>query len=362
MNSTHWTLLGIGLALVFAPLQADYVEIKDGSRLLGTIVEATDNQLKIETAYAGTLTIPLTQVASFSTEKPVFVRLQSGTTMVGAVKGDAAGNIVISGNDGTLTTQASKVTSTWQTTGKDPEIAKREAEIAKMQRRWKYEANVDINGKSGNTEKMNIGVGLKASLASPHDLLKIYGSYDYAVTKNQATGENEASADEIKAGIEYDSYFYQDLGWYARTELEKDEFENIKLRSTSALGLTFRFRNTDTHKLNGRAGFSFRHDSYDVVAPGAKSNDQKPGLDFGLSNDWTFAKWGRLVTDLSYTPSFDDTSDFLFTHDSGLEMPLGLSQFWVFRLGVNNSYNSKPTDNREKMDTTYYSKLILKWE
>ncbi len=361
MNSSETILFTIGLVMALTPVYSDFVEIKDGSRLHGTIIEATDQQLKIETAYAGMLTIPLVQVVSFSTEKPVFVRLQSGTTVLGAVKGDPSGNIAISGNDGTLTTQTNKVTSAWQTNRQDPEIAKREAEIAKMQRRWKYEANLDINGKNGNTEKMNIGAGFKATLASPHDLLKIYANYDYAVTKNQA-GKNEASADEIKAGIEYNSYFYQDLGWYARTELERDEFENIKLRSTSALGLTYRFRNTDTHKLNGRAGFSFRHDSYDVVAPGGKSNDQKPGLDFGLNNDWTFATWGRIVTDLSYTPSFDDTSDFLFVHDSGLEMPLVLSQFWVFRLGVNNSYNSKPTDNREKMDTTYYTKLILKWE
>ncbi|MDX2109170.1 MAG: DUF481 domain-containing protein [Verrucomicrobiota bacterium] len=343
------------MALSSLTLVADVVEIKDGSRLVGKIIEASDSNLKLETAYAGTITVPLTQVASFSTESPVFVRLQSGTTMLGNVKGDSSGNLSISGADGTLNTQASKVTATWPTTGKDPEITKKEAELAKLDRKWKYEAIAEVSGKSGNTTKSDVGLGMKATLESSQDVLKLYASYNYS--EAETAGVKSTSADNMKGGIDYASFFYKDLGWYARSELEKDELKDIDIRSSSGAGITYRFANTENWKLNGRTGFGYRYESY--TSGGSK---EKPGLDFGLNNNLRFATWGRLITDLSFTPTLSDFSDYLFIHDTGLEIPLGFSTKWALRMGVNNEYNSMPTPGREKLDTTYYSKFVLKWE
>lgn len=336
-------------------LCADTVEIIDGSKLVGKITEASGDKLKLETAFAGVIEIPMDKVAGFATDAPVFVRLESGTTMLGTVTSDGRGNLQVSGSDGSLTTTTSKVTATWPTNAKDPVVAAKEAEVAALQRKWKYEANVDINGKDGNTQSQNIGVGFRATLESPQDVLKVYTTYQ----RNETNSIK--SADEIKGGVEYSSFFYNDLGWYVRTELESDQFENIDLRSTSALGLTYRFFNTDRWKLVGRSGVSYRYESYDLVAPAAPTSNDSLGLDFGLNSNYKFAEFARLVTDLTYTPSFDDFGDYRFVHDSGLEMPLKVGQ-WVLRLGVNNSYNSNPTGTIEELDTTYYTRLILRWE
>lgn len=355
MNCKH-LLTAIALTCALATsLSADTVEIVDGSRIVGQIIESTGDKLKLETEFAGTIEIPMDKVSGFTTDAPIFVRLESGTTMLGQVSTDGRGNLQVVGTDGSLNTTAGKVTATWPANAKDPAIAAKEAEIASMQRKWKYEANVDVNGKSGNTDSLNIGVGLRATLESKEDLLKVYTTYQ----RNETNSVK--SADEIKGGIEYSNFFYNDLGWYVRSELEVDEFENIDLRSTSALGITYRFLNNDTWKLIGRTGLSYRYESYNMVTPPAPSSNDSMGLDFGLNSDYKFGKYARLLTDISYTPSFEDFGDYLFVHDSGLEMPLSIGQ-WVLRVGINNSYNSQPTGGRDKMDTTYYTRLILKWE
>ena len=60
-------------------------------------------------------------------------------------------------------------------------------------------------------------------------------------------------------------------------------------------------------------------------------------------------------------PSFQDTSNFRLTHESFLELPLA-NPSWKLRLGVNNDYNSRPGKGVEKLDTGYFTRLVLNWK
>ena len=71
-----------------------------------------------------------------------------------------------------------------------------------------------------------------------------------------------------------------------------------------------------------------------------------------------------MTNSLTYVPKFEDFGDYRLKQDSAVELPLGLSDFWKLRLGVSNAYKSFiPVDSElEKLDTTYYTRLILSWE
>jgi putative salt-induced outer membrane protein YdiY len=159
--------------------------------------------------------------------------------------------------------------------------------------------------------------------------------------------------------MRYTNFFTEKLGWFIRQELERDTFEGIDFRSTTAAGLTYRFIKEERLSLEGSAGLSYRYDDYSD--PGLDS-DGYPGLDFGLNLDWQFADWGRLVTAVSYIPSLDDFGDYLIEHESGIDVPLGTSDNWVMRFGLRNQYNSAPSGGREKLDTTYFARMILSWD
>lgn len=337
-----------GLALGAVSLSADVVETKDGARLVGTIVSISEEAIELETAYAGTLTVQKAEVTGFSTEEERFVRLDSGTVMRGRVQNTGGGNLAIAGEDGTLNTRTVRVAAAWGPGQTDPAVV---AESEKR-REWRYLAGLNVSGKEGNTDEMDIGLNFEAVLEGPDDKLRFYGSIARSETDGVTTDE------EIIGGVEFSSFVFGDWGWYVREELESDEFENVDLRSTTGAGLTKRFIKREGLELTGRAGLSFRYESYSDTTP----NLEEIGLDFGLFHYWQFADWGEMTNELTYVPALEDFGDYRFTQDSGVNIPLGTSDRWRMRFGLKNEYQSEPSGNKEELDTTYYARLLLEWE
>ncbi len=244
-----------------------------------------------------------------------------------------------------------KIAASWGTEEEDPVIVKRREEIEARRRKWSYETGLDLTGKSGNSEESGMAARLKATFAGPDDSLGIYLSFD----KAQKNGDQ--TSNEVIAGATYNSFFKKKLGWFVRSEYERDEFEDIDLRVTTAGGLSYRFFKQEHHSLNARAGFSYRFETLDN---GTKI--KSPGLDFGFKHFYRFNKIGKVTTDLKFIPSVEDFSDFRFTQDTGFEFPLGGGKFWKIRFGLATSFNNNPAPNRVKLDTTYYTRLILNWK
>src|SRR3954465_710488 len=76
---------------------ADSVNTLDGAHLTGTIDKITPKTLELKTAYAGTLTIQMDQVASLSTDQPLTTQLTDATTITGTTALEAKTLRVTSG-------------------------------------------------------------------------------------------------------------------------------------------------------------------------------------------------------------------------------------------------------------------------
>ncbi len=333
-------------------LTADVVETADGSRLTGRVVGIHDGMLKLETTYAGTIEIRMSEVTAFSTDSDVSVRLETGDVLVGPVRRRAEGEVEVSTAGGPVRARTAEVAAGWQPGQRDPAVIAREAELEDQLRRWTYEAGLDFSGREGNSDRMAASSRFRARLEGPTDRLEFYTIYSFAEESSVTTDHRAVG------GLSFTSFFLDNLGWYVRQELEFNEPENIDLRSTSVAGLTYRWFNEPRHRLETRAGLSYRHESYSTGG-----TEDFPGMEFGLLNYWRFADWGEVTTDLAFLPSFDDFfGEFLVTHDSGVNIPLGSSDFWTLRLGLENRYNSSPDTGRDKLDTMYYVRLLLRWE
>ena len=162
MNSK--TLLRSAVASVFlalsgAQLSADVVETKNGSRLIGTVTAIGGGNVTLSTDYAGALTIKQADVVSITTDAPVAVRLASGTRFDGKIT-STGGALQIAGADGVVTTSVAKVAASWKAGATDPEVAA-------LDRKWAYEASVDVNGKSGNKSQLGTSAGVRATHRPP---------------------------------------------------------------------------------------------------------------------------------------------------------------------------------------------------
>ncbi|MFO7761424.1 MAG: DUF481 domain-containing protein [Desulfobia sp.] len=334
--------LGALTLLPSAKTYCDIIEHNNGSRIIGNITEISENKVIMETDFAGTITVDLKNLIDLKTDHPLFIALKNGSRLYGTM--DQEGDkIVITCLQDRLSVNRNTITAAWLKGKPDP--------LAPERRNWKYEAGLEGSGKTGNTERGSIGARLKAELKGPDDRLKLYLKGIYAKE------EGEETDDEIISGIDFESSFAKMHSWYTRIELEKDDIENIDLRTTAGAGYGYYFLKQSDHELRTRFGLSYRHESFDDG-----SSDSNIGLDLGLHYMYKFNKHLRLVTDITYTPSIEDFADYLLYHESVLEAPVALSDIWKLQLGLSNQYDSKPAADKEKLDTTYFSRLILQWE
>lgn len=322
---------------------ADVVETKNGARIVGKVDKIEGGSVVVDTDYAGTLKIKQSEVAGIQTDAPVTVRLQDGTRMAGRVS-TSNGAVQVTGEAATITTSVDKVAASWKVGGTDPDIAA-------LERHWAYEASVDVTGKTGNKEQLGTSAAVRATLKTSQDTLQFYSAY------NREVSEGVKSADQFKAGVDYQNNFAGKLSWYVRDEGGFDRVKDIQLYNVAGGGFGYDFLKTPKHTLTGRAGLSYRYEAY--YNP-ATTDISSAGLDLGLNHEWEFTN-SKIVNRLSYVPSFDDFSNYRFTHESFYEIPLA-DPNWKLRLGVSNDYNSKPGKGVEKLDTSYFTRLVLNWK
>lgn len=348
LMNTPRTLLRIASAfalLLAARLSADVVETKNGARIVGEIVAFGDGNIAMKTDFAGDIVIKQNEVTSIATDKPVNVRLASGTVLQGTLSTES-GAVKITGDDGQLTTTVGKVAATWAAGEEDPAIAT-------LRRHWAYEAAVDITGKTGNKEQIGTAVSARATLKTTQDTLQFYTAYDRQVA------DGAKSSDQFKAGVDYQNNFSGKKSWYVRDEGGFDRVKDIDLYNIAAAGVGYDFIKEEKHTLTGRVGLSFRYEGYRNPAT---DDVRSAGLDIGFNHEWTFEN-SKLVNRISWVPTFEDFSNYRLTHESFYEVPLGAPlSFWKLRLGVSNDYNSQPGAGVERLDTSYFTRLVLTWQ
>ena len=347
MNLTPLAKLAAGSLAAFCTATvalADVIETKAGARLVGKVAAVDGVSVVLETDYAGTIKIKQSEVVTMSTEKPLFYRLSSGTVVNGTVAPTPDGKLEIRSADATVTTTVGNVASSWEPGSKDPALAA-------LERKWTYQVGVDITGKTGNSEQLGTAVTAKAQMKTSQDTLQFYTAY------NRQETDHVKSADQFKAGVDYANNFSGRKSWYVRDEGGFDRVKDIELYNVAAAGVGYDFIKKPNQTLTIRTGLSYRYEGYENPAT---TDVSSAGLDIGLNHELKFER-GLLTNKLSYVPAFDDFGNYRATHESAFEMPITAS-LWKVSIGVANDYNSQPGVGVERLDTTYFTRLILNWQ
>ncbi|MFI5356284.1 MAG: YdiY family protein [Opitutales bacterium] len=340
------SLAGVGVT----QLTADTVETRNGARLVGKVTKIEDGKVFVTTDYAGDLIVKQSEVTGISTDAPVVVRLASGTTLQGTVasQGDT---LKIAGPDGELSTHMDKVAATWVPGAEDPQIVALKKAMAAKERHWAYEVGVDVSGKTGNSQQLGTAMNARATLKTADDTLQFYTAY------NRQVSDGAKSADQFDAGIDYQNNYAGRHSWYLRDESGFDRVKGIDLYNVAAVGIGYDLIKKAKHTLTARSGFSFRYEGYKNPA---QMSLKTAGLDFGLAHEWEFSA-SKLVNRLAFVPSFNQFSNFTVKHESYYEVPLA-APAWKLRLGLSNDYNSEPGPGIQKLDTSYFTRLVLNWQ
>lgn len=348
-SSTKYLLnMALALAMALAARAVDRIELADGSVVYGRIVSAEAGFFKVDTTFAATIVIAQDKIRSFTTDEAVNVQLVSGSTALGRVQVSDTG-ILVAAPAGQLTAPTGQVTAVWRAGADSPEVRKLKDAAAKAARNWAYEAALAINGRTGGSERFAGAVSLKATLESTQDKLV------FMLQAEQADDNGVETANRQFASADYSAFVSPLNVWYARTSLEKDAIKALDLRSTTAVGMGRKLIKRDLQDLELRAGISYTYEAY---ANG--TNFDSPGLDFAFIHAYKF-KNGLMTNSLTYTPTFEDFGNYRVHHESTYEMPITAS-LWKLRMGISNDYTSMPQPGIERLDTLYFTSLILNWK
>ncbi|WP_157772148.1 DUF481 domain-containing protein [Lacunisphaera limnophila] len=328
-------LAALFLLMGLAPAgRADRVELADGSVVQGRLVSIEGGKLKVETRFAGVITIAQAEVTALATEEPLNINRADGTTALARL-------------DGTPATPAD-IAAAWRQGAESPAGRLSREMAEKARRKWSFEASVAASGRTGVREKFNAAFGFKATLASSRDRLIL------SLAAERANDRGVTTADRDFGGVDYSVFFSPDYGWYVRTSLEKDQIRSIDLRSNTAFGFSRKLVRKGPLDLQFRFGASYLYEQY-----ASNADFDSPGLDLAFLSTYSFEK-ARLNSTLTYTPAFEEFSNYRLRHEASLELPL-TAALWKLKVGMTNEYLSRPKGNTEKLDTTYLTSLILSW-
>lgn len=318
--------------------------------MVGRILSAESGQFKVETKFAGVISVAQDQIRTFATDVPVHVGLKAGTQVLGTVA-PAADGIAVTAADGQMSAAAADVVAVWRPGEEGPELRAAKMATEKAKRRWKYELSLSANGRTGGSEKFATALGAKATLEGVEDKLFFTGAI------NRAKENGNETANDWKAGIDYSAFFTGRSVWYVRSDLSKDRIKSIDLRSNSAFGLGRKLSRTDARDTEIRIGLGYTYETY----TGLTADFESAGFDVALINQQTLG-WTKMANKVSWTPSFKDFANYRLAHESTFDLPIEVGKIWKLRLGVANEYLSEPPRGVDNLDTTYFSALLLSWK
>lgn len=351
-------VVAVGMWLAHATCAtADTVELTDGSRLVGTIERLANGKLTITTEFAGELELDAEKIATISvSERMVHVGVESGDQLVGTIGASQEGDRVqVSTALGPIPVPVRSITAIWPEGEPSPEVAAKQAElekaIAAAKPKWLLKLEGGVTATEGNTDTLVGMARSSATRTTQKDTLKFYANVDYGEEDDQR------NRNQYIGGMRYEYLLSPHWFLYSRGELEYDEFENLDLRTTVAAGAGYSWIKRSYHELKTNAGLGYRHETF---TDGRAEDDAI--LDLGLDYRLDIGPYAQFTHSTVYSPSMEDFDSYRLTLDTALAVPLRTQLNWKWKTGARNEYNSDPEPGLERMDSTYYTSLVLEIE
>ncbi|MGD0140245.1 MAG: DUF481 domain-containing protein [Tepidisphaeraceae bacterium] len=324
---TSLMLLIVCAAAAFA--QADQIVLKNGDRITGTIQSADDGKLIILSPIAGTITVALGDVKTFSTDEPVKIVLDNGTVIYQPITPGADGSFETSAN-GLLAVQSIPIARIEKIN--PPPIA------------WK--GSVMINGSlaQGDTYSEQFGLNVGLVRRGENDRIELHGQYLFG--KQKVNGVTSTSTDQWLLEPSYNYFVNKELFVLGDVRVEKNRIQHLDIRVTPNVGVGWQIIETPDFNGNVQGGLAWVYEDYTNIG----TPDENVSLRLAYHVDKTF--WApilKVFSDCAYYPSVQNVSDYLILFDAGLRLALTKTMYSELKTEVD--YDSHPAPNSHRTQT-----------
>ena len=335
--SKHLPLTLCVLSLSMAGIvSADEVVLKNGSHLIGEVLKKDGSSLEFKTPFAGTLKIKWTNIIEVKMDKPIQLMLQDESLLMADALKNKEDTIEVSNKN---ENQVQII--------KQSEMAYINPDPWRIGEGYKITGGINVALKSqhGNTDKDEFDLDGAITFRRKHDRLKFRGEYENDKSNNSKTALNWLFLGK------YD-YFITDKTYFGGSALfEHDRFADLDLRETYGLHLGHQYFESKAINLSVEAGLAQVYEDFIE----AEDDDFLAGT-WGVNYDqYFFDEFVQFYHRHSGRLNIEDTDKYILKSWTGLRLPLD----YGFSISgeVQADYDSQPSADADKTDTTYLFKL-----
>lgn len=328
-------LSAILASAVASTVCADVVYLNNGDRFTGVITSAGGGVLVLKTPAVGEIKIPLTEVATFTTDQPIELHLSDGTVLNKPVAAGTPGQIGTAGA-GPVVGQNIPL-STIKSVNPPPV-------------KWTGSISAGVMIARGNTNTDSANAAVEAVRRAEDDRVTLRANYNYAREKPEGE-EARVTQENWLASVKYD-YFVSDKWYlYANGRVERDHIANLDLRLTPGAGVGYQWIETAKTNFNTEAGLTWVYERY---TDPDMTRDYIAGR-FAYHLDHKLNDRVKFIHNLEVLPSLEEFGEYLLTTDAGIRANLTGNFFGEAK--VVYQYNSEPAEGKDKSDIRYIMSL-----
>jgi putative salt-induced outer membrane protein YdiY len=327
----------LGGSILAGQARADEVVLKNGDTIHGAIGEIAAGVMKFTSPNLGALSIKLSDIKSYKTEKPAVLQLKQGQQQISSPITEGTAEKITTADGQTLPTAEVKYVN-------HPKPA--------------WTGSIIASGvlNRGNTNNETGGIAANANLRREtpelNDRIALGADYNFG---NTGRGSNQTeTTDNGDLRGEYDRYFSDQFYGLAVAGLTHDRIAHLNYRLTPGLGIGYQPFESPAFNLRGEAGVSYLYEDF---SPGGV--DSKVALRLAYHVDKQLNDRVSVFNDVEWLPAFENPADYVLNADAGFHADI-TKQFFG-ELKVVYRRNDNPPAGTLKDDLAFIAGLGWKF-
>ncbi len=228
----------------------------------------------------------------------------------------------------------------------DPMAA--ETPEVRVEKPWDGSISGGINAREGNTSNQSASGRFDIGRKKGPDELLLEGDFYFASSRKKMT------AMKMLGGVRYDRYFEpENRGWYGfgRFEADQDRFADINQRLIPGVGPGYAFFNTEDFKIKAETAAGFAQTNFSDTTANRFEAILIPRF---LFESRIYGR-SRFIQEVNVYASLDATNGYRVRSESAIEAPF-IDRLKV-RLSVIDEFNSNPSAGAQNNDIRLISSV-----
>ena len=330
-------MLKLAAILVFALCAnaSDFVYLKNGDRITGSVEKLSDAKLLVKSIALGEVKIDVTDVDHITSDKGIAVASgNQNYTAKQVTFADSHANLAVSDTH-SVSVPKESVTNVYSAEN---------APVTHESSRWEgWYGSVDagLSAARGNADTTNVNLGFRASRTTQEDQFTFGANSLFAQSMN--TGQTITSANAIHGGARYDRNVSQNAFTFALTNFDSDQLQNLDLRAVIGGGLGLRVAQTERASFNIFTGGSM-NDEFFSTQPDRRSGELLTGQELNFK----VSPRAGLSQHLMFFPNLTDRGEYRIAFDSTATLKFNSWLGWQSTLS--NTYMTNPAPGARNND------------